>query len=134
MTPLGGGASHAGASPRRGERGSQAMELALLVPGVVLLLVVLVHAGLLGMDLVSVQGMAREAARVAAVDDDRAAREAVRAAAGHRPVRATFEPGSGARRPGDTVRARVELRSRAFAALGLPLWLPAEAAMRVEDT
>lgn len=129
-----GGAGAAGASPRRGEPGSQTLELALVVPAVVLLLVVLVHAALVGMDLVAVQGMAREAARIAAVDDDRAALDALRQAAGNRPVRAAFAPAAGRRRAGQTVRARVELRSRGFAAFGVPVWLPAEATMRVEDT
>lgn len=129
-----GGAGRPGASRRHHtERGSQTLELALTVPAIVLLLVVLVHASLFGVDLVVAQGLAREAARVAAVDDDGAARDAVRSAAGRRPVRVSLTPPESRRQPGDTVRARLELRSRGFAPFGVRVWLPAEASMRVED-
>lgn len=130
----GGGAGQAGASPRPGgERGSQTLELALTVPMIVLLLVLVLHAGLVGLDLVAAQGMAREAARIAAVDTDAAVRHGARAAAGSRGVRVTLTPPDGARRPGDTVTARLELASRGFAAFGARVWVPARAAMRVEE-
>lgn len=151
----GGGAGRSGASPRRAvpahpgrgrapgcvrnrrgshrERGSQTLEFALTIPAVVLLLVLVLHAGLLGVDLVAAQGMAREAARTAAVDDDAAVQSAARAAAGRRPVRVTLTPPGGTRRPGDVVTARLELASRGFAAFGVRVWVPARASMRVED-
>lgn len=105
----------------------------MTIPAVVLLLVLLLHAGLLGVDLVAAQGMAREAARTAAVDDDAAVRAAARAAARSRPVRVTLTPPAGQRRPGEVVTARLELRSRAFSAFGARVWVPAQASMRVED-
>lgn len=152
----GGGAGRSGASSRRAaparpgrrrrvpgcarnrrgphrERGSQTLEFALTIPAVVLLLVLVLHAGLLGVDLVAAQGMAREAARTAAVDDDVAVQSAARAAAGRRPVRVTLTPPAGTRRPGDVVTARLELASRGFAAFGVRVWVPAHASMRVED-
>lgn len=145
----GGGAGDAGASPRRGparsqpeqarcrrvtgEGGSQSLELALTIPAVVMLLVLLLHAALLGADLVTVQSMAREAARTAAVDDDEGVRANVRAAAGRRPVRVSLSPPAASRRPGDVVTARLELQTRAFAAFGVRAWVPAQASMRVED-
>lgn len=132
-----GGAGCPGASPparpRAAERGSQSLELALTMPAVMLLLILLLHAGLFTVDLVTAHGMAREAARTAAVDDDAAVRAGARASAGSRPVRVTLTPSAGARSPGDVVTARVELLSRGFAAFGAEVWLPAEARMRVED-
>ncbi|MGH8898504.1 MAG: TadE/TadG family type IV pilus assembly protein [Egibacteraceae bacterium] len=124
-----GGASH---TLREHERGSQTIEFALVVPAVLLLLVLILHAGVMAADLVTAQGLAREAARAAAVSDDMAARAAARDAAGRRPVEVTFTPASGVRAPGDLVTARLRLRSRAFAAFGVPIWLPAQATMRVE--
>ncbi len=114
------------------QRGSQALEFALVLPAVVLLLVLAVHAGLLATDLVAVQGLAREAARAAAVGGDDATRAALSAAAGRRPVTVTLAPAA-PRTPGTLVTAEVRLRSRAFAALGSAVWLPARATMRVED-
>lgn len=104
----------------------------MVLPAVVLLLALVLHAGLVGMDLVVAQGLAREAARVAAVDGDDAVRRALRAAAGRRPVQLRLDPPAGQREPGGTVTARVRVRSRAFAAFGARVWLPADATMRVE--
>jgi len=135
--PHEGGAGCPGASPparpQAAERGSQSLELAFTMPAVMLLLVLLLHAGLFAVDLVAAQGIAREAARTAAVADDAAVRDATTASAGTRPVRVTLAPPAGSRAPGDVVTARVELRSRGFSAFGFEAWLPAEARMRVED-
>lgn len=109
------------------------MEFALVLPLAVLLLVVGLHAGLLVVDLVAAQGLAREAARVAAVADDDTTNAALAAAAGRRPVALTLRPES-PRRPGDFVTAEVRLRSRAFGAFGQEVWLPASATMRTEST
>lgn len=115
-----------------GERGSQTIEFALIVPIAMLLLAFILHAGLMAADLVAAQGLAREAARAAAVSDDAGARVAARRAAGRRLVEVAFAPVSGTRVPGDLVTARLRLRSRAFAVFGVPVWLPAQATMRVE--
>lgn len=114
------------------QRGSQALEFALVLPAVVVLLVLALHAGLLATDLVAVQGLAREAARAAAVGGDDATRAALAAAAGDRPVTVTLTPAD-PRVPGTLVTAEVRLRTRAFTAFGSQAWLPARATMRVED-
>ncbi len=114
------------------ERGSQTLEFALALPLVTLLIVLVLHAGLLAVDLVAAQGLAREAARVAAVADDAATRRALAEAAGRRPVELTLVP-VGPREPGTLVTAEVSLRSRAFQPFGPGIWLPARAVMRVED-
>lgn len=114
------------------DRGSQTLEFALLLPIAALLAVLGLHAGLLAADLVAVQGLAREAARAAAVADDDATRAAVERAAGRQAVRVTLEPPS-PREPGTLVRGEVTLESRAFRAFGPRIWLPGSAVMRVED-
>lgn len=131
--PTEGGAGVAGA-PRapRDERGSQAVELALSLPLLALVLILLLQGGLLAMDLVNAQGLAREAARVAAVADDATTQSSTRSVAGARPVRLELAPAS-PRRPGDLVTATLRVRTRAFEALGFQIWLPAQARMRVED-
>jgi hypothetical protein len=103
-----------------------------VTPSVVLLLVLVLHAGLLATDLIAAQGLAREAARVATVSDESTTRAALVQAAGRQPVGLTLTP-VGQRRPGELVTAEVRLRSRAFRAFGAEIWLPARATMRVED-
>jgi Flp pilus assembly pilin Flp len=117
----------------RGERGAQTVEFALVLPAVLLLLVAVVHAGLLGADLVVAQTLAREAARAAAVTDDTTVAARLRDAAGARPVEVEVDPPAGERRRGDLVTARLRVRSRAFAPFGAEVWLPAWATMQVED-
>lgn len=114
------------------QRGAAAVEFALALPFVVLTLIVLTHAAVLGADLVAAQTVAAQAARLAAVEDDRVVVEAVRTAAGRRPVEVTITPPSPARSHGDVVAATVRLRSKAFAPLGTEVWLPATASSRVE--
>ena len=60
------------AAPRRtrGARGQSTVELALLLPVVVLLLLAVLQMGLLARDIVLVTHASREAARAAAVDSD----------------------------------------------------------------
>ena len=113
--------------------GSQAVEFALVVPGVFLVLLLLLHAGLLGVELVAVQGVAREAARVAAVADDSAVREAAARVAPRRQLRVELAPPAGRRRAGELVTATVRLRSRVLRLGGTAVWLPARATMQVED-
>jgi len=127
---LAGRISQAGAAD---DRGSQSVELALILPGAVLLLSLLLHGALLGADLVAAQTVAVQAARVAAVDDDAAVLEAAAQAAGGRPLQVTLEPDATRRMPGDVVTATVRLRSSAFTTFGATVWCPGRAAMRVED-
>jgi hypothetical protein len=122
-----------GAHPLGGEEGSQTLELAGVLPAVVLLLVLLLQGALYGADLVTAQGLAREAARAAAVDDDAAVRRLVAAAAGGRDVTVRLDPESGQRRAGQLVRAEVVLRSRAFTAMGVDVDAAGLAVMRVEQ-
>ncbi len=103
------------------------------MPGVVVLVVVLIHAAVLGADLVAAQGVAREAARVAAVADDATVKAAAQQAAGRRPVDVSLHPPTAGRAPGGAVTATVRLRSAAFAPFGATVWLPAQATMRVEQ-
>jgi hypothetical protein len=112
--------------------GSQSLELVGVLPVIVLLGVLLVHSALFGADLLTAQSLAREAARTAAVDDDAEVRRTVDRAARGRHVVVTLDPTAGDRRGGDLVVARVRLRTRAFAAFGVRLDVPGEAAMRVE--
>jgi hypothetical protein len=117
-----------------GERGSQAVEFALVIPAVLLLILLIVQTGIMAADLVTATGIAREAARTAAVDNDTNARAAAMRAAGSRHIHISFVPPSGARAPGDLVTATLRLRSHSFAVFGTPVWLPAQATMRVEDS
>lgn len=103
----------------------------MVLPAVILVLVLILHAGVLAADAVAAQGFAREAARVAAVDDDAAVREALDAAAGSRPVDLDIQP-AGQRSPGSLVTVQLRVRSRAFDGFGFTFWLPARATMRVE--
>jgi hypothetical protein len=105
----------------------------MVLPLVLLALTVVVQAGLLAADVVHVQGLAREAARAAAVGDDAAARAVTERAAGARPVRVRLDPPGGVRAAGDHVTAVVELESSAFGRLGPPVRLVGEATMRVEQ-
>ena len=57
-----------------GDRGQASVELALLLPLLVLLLLVILQVGLLGRDVVLVTHASREAARAAATDPDPARR------------------------------------------------------------
>jgi hypothetical protein len=123
----------AGAHPLGRDEGSQALELAGALPAVVLLLVLLLQGALYGVDLVTAQGLAREAARTAAVDDDAAVRRLVAAAVGGRDAVVRLDPASGQRRAGQLVRAEVVLRSRAFTAVGVDVDAAGAAVMRVEQ-
>jgi Flp pilus assembly protein TadG len=67
---------------RRSDRGQATVELALTLPVVVMLLLALVQAGVLARDQILVTHAAREAARAAAVVDDRSAIERAAADAG----------------------------------------------------
>jgi Flp pilus assembly protein TadG len=68
---------------RRGEAGQASVELALLLPVIVVLLLAVLQVGLLARDVVLVTHASREAARAAATDPDPgAARAAATASSG----------------------------------------------------
>jgi Flp pilus assembly protein TadG len=96
---------------RTDDRGVFALELALTVPALFLLLLLVFHAGVLARDAVLVQGAARDGARAAATSrDDGAVRRVVRDAVDGRDATVTVGP-RGA--PGTPVRVTVRMRSRA---------------------
>jgi Flp pilus assembly protein TadG len=95
----------------RPERGQATVELALLLPLLVLLLLVILQIGLVGRDVVLVTHASREAARAAAIDPDPgAALEAARAAGGLDPERMTVQVG-GRRDTGSRVEVTVTYRA-----------------------
>ncbi len=95
----------------RGDEGQASVELALLLPVVVLLLLAVLQVGLLARDVVLVAHASREAARAAAVDPDPvAAREAAAASSGLDPGRLTVAV-TGRREAGTRVRVDVSYRS-----------------------
>lgn len=112
------------------------MELALVLPLVVMLLLLVVQVGLLARDQVLVVHAAREAAREAAVDPaPEAARTAAEASSGLDPGRLDVEvTGRGA--PGSRVKVTARYRSPTavpvVGALVGELRLQASATMRVE--
>ncbi len=94
-----------------GDRGQASVELALLLPLLVLLLLVILQVGLLGRDLVLVTHASREAARAAAADPDpRAAAAAARSAGGLDPTRMTVTV-TGRGGTGSRVRVTVTYRA-----------------------
>lgn len=109
-----------------GERGSQALEFAMVLPLIGILIAVLVHTGLLLGDVVLAQGIAREVARTAAVESAAAAKEVGQQLAGRREVRIALAARDG------LVDARIELHSTVFAGAGVDIWVPGRAAMRPE--
>ena len=121
-----------------GDEGQAAVEIALVLPLVALLLLLLVQVGLLVRDQVMVVHAAREAARAAAVaGGGEVARNAALAATGFERDRldaAVAEPGG--RVPGALVRVQITYRAPTEvplvgALLGDPA-MRATAAMRIE--
>lgn len=97
-------------SPRR-EPGQSTVELALLLPVVVLLILAVLQVGLIGRDVLLVAHASREAARSAAVDPDPdAARRAAIASSGLDADRLDVRV-SGRGGPGSRVRVEVAYRS-----------------------
>lgn len=102
----------------------------MTLPIVLVTILLVCGAGLLGVELVAAQGLARDAARTAAVGEVADVQAMTLHAAGRRPVQVALNPSPP--RPGQAVTASVRLRSVAFSALGVEVWLPARASMRVE--
>jgi hypothetical protein len=100
-----------GPGPPAHDRGQASVELALLLPVVVLLLLAVLQVGLLARDVVLVTHAAREAARAAATDPDpTAAHEAVAGSGGLRSDRVSVDV-RGRREPGSRVSATVTYRA-----------------------
>lgn len=96
----------------RDDAGSVSLEMALAVPALFLLVLLVLHAAVLGRDAILVQSAAREGARVAATTgSDAAVRSVVSEALDGREATVTISPA--VRRPGHVVRVTVTLRSRA---------------------
>ena len=126
-----------GASGREGDGGQAAVELALVLPLVFLLLLVVVQVGLVARDQVLVVHATREAARQAAVDPaPDAARKAALAGSHLAPGRLTVDVRNRAG-PGSRVSVRVEYRTPTdiplVGALVHDLTLSSSASMRVEQ-
>ncbi len=128
-------------SRRRASRtsaaGQSTVELALLLPVVVVLLLSVLQVGLLARDVLLVAHASREAARAAAVEPvARVAHEAARASSGLDSDRLGVEL-TGARSPGDRVRVTVTYRARTSVPLVGALLgdrtIRATATMRVES-
>ena len=99
------------AARRQLESGQSTVELALLLPVVVLLLLAVLQVGLLGRDLLLVAHASREAARAAAVEaEPGAARRAAIASSGLRADRVDVQI-SGRDGPGSRVRVTVSYRA-----------------------
>jgi Flp pilus assembly protein TadG len=104
-------ASRWSARRRAAEGGQSTVELALLLPVVVLLLLAVLQVGLLGRDVLLVTHASREAARAAAVEaDPGAARRAAIASSGLEADRIEVQV-SGRDGPGSRVRVTVSYRA-----------------------
>ena len=119
------------------ERGQTTVELALCLPLIALVLGAVVQTGLVVSDQGRLWHAAREAARVAAVDDDPRAIEAAAAAGGLEPLDVRTEPRSIYRRQGDPVTVSVSYHPRSrvplIGTLFERLELSARATMRIEQ-
>ena len=94
------------------QRGQATVELALLLPVVVMVLLAVLQVGLVARDVVLVTHASREGARAAAVDPDAgAALEAARASSGLDPERLTVRS-TGRREAGSRVTVVVSYRVR----------------------
>ncbi len=95
---------------RRPDRGQATVELALLLPVIVVLLLVVLQVGLVARDVVLVTHASREAARAAAVEDDPgAAARAAAASSGLDPDRLRVIT-TGRRGAGSRVHVEVQYR------------------------
>lgn len=119
------------------ERGQTTIELALCVPIVALLLAAVVEVGLVVADQGRVWHAAREAARVATVDDEQDSIEAAVERTGLEGAEVSVEPRSIYRRQGEPVTVSLRYRPTGHVPLVRELIgrieLSASATMRVEQ-
>lgn len=116
------------------DRGQASVELALLLPVVVLLLLAVLQVGLLSRDVLLVTHAAREAARAAATDPaPGAARAAALASSGLDPARLTVTTRVQGLGPGGR-RVEVEVAYRASTAVPLVGALVADRTIRTTAT
>ena len=122
---------------RRADGGQATVELALVLPVVVLALLLVIQVGLIARAQVLVVNAAREGARAAAVDGPGAARPAAVGSPGIRADRAAVSASTEPGETGDLVRVEVRYRVPTDVALIGPLvgdpTLTAEVVMRAED-
>lgn len=118
--------------PRRALRaddGAQALEFALVIPALLLLLLVLVAVGQAILGLAGLHQMAALAARTAAVAPDHQVHDLLADA----PLSAVdITPASGSRRPGDPVTVTLT-RQVEVLVVGATVDLTAQATFRTED-
>lgn len=107
------------------------MELALALPIALLATLVVLGAGLVGVEVVTAHSLARDVARAAALDPAATASD-VASRSVHQ-VGVEIDVAASQSLPGELVTASVRLRSRALAAIGIEAWLPARATMPVEQ-
>ena len=119
------------------ERGQTTVELALCLPIVALVLAAVVEIGLIVADQTRVWHAAREAARVAAVDDDERQIAYAATRTGLKPLSIEIEPDAIHRRQGDPVTVSVtyepEGRVPMIGRLFERLELSGSASMRIEQ-
>lgn len=108
------------------EAGSQVLEFAMVLPLLGIALALLAQTGLLLGDVLVAQGIAREAARTLAVEGDIDEADLVDRLAASRDVRLDVDRDDG------LVEVRAQLATRAFASVGVELWLPARATFHDE--
>lgn len=120
-----------------GERGQATLEMALCLPLVAVIAALMVESALLLADRARLWHAAREAARVAAVDDDAGRIEAAARRSGLDPSHVDIEPSPNERRQGDPITVRVGYRPEPHVPLVGNLFreveLMAEATMRIEE-
>lgn len=119
------------------EKGQSTLELALCLPIVVLLVVAIVQVGIIVVDQTRVWHAAREAVRVAAVDDDLDNIKDAASHAGLEPLDLKVTPAPFLRRRGEPVSVSVSYRPPS--AIGLiasvvsRVQLTSEATMSIEE-
>jgi hypothetical protein len=126
-----------GTRPAGGERGQTTVELALCLPLVALLLAAVVEIAMVAADQARLMHAAREAARVAVVDDDAVEIRAAAEGGGLDGIELAVTPRRDLRRQGDplTVHLRYKppARTPIVGVLMHRITLRAEATMRIEQ-
>ena len=121
----------------RNELGQSTLELALCLPIVAFLVAGIVQVGTIVVDQTRVWHAAREAVRVAAVDDDPGSIRAAALRAGLDPIEVEVEPEPVDRRRGEPVRVSVSFQPDSdlplIGAIVSGLELQSEATMSIEQ-